>query len=211
MVSIASISGTALNIGVIILTILIVVGIVGFATYMYGRWKKYREFDCIIFEKDGFGQITEKTDKAGVFVDNKTKNKRFFMKSANVGLDPDNIPYVRTANNKKVVYLLQHGLKNFRYLKFGFQTERFRIKVGEEDVNWAINEIERQKKVFSQSMWMQLMPYIAIAFVTIAILVIFIYFFKGFGDLKLMAEALRDMSANVAQAKTGTTVITGGG
>jgi len=213
MVSVQSVSSTALNIGVIVGVLLIVGAVLIIITLAVLKWKKYQQFDCIIFEKDGFGQLREKADKAGIFVDKKTQNKRFFLRKNNVGLEPDNIPYISTQKGKKIVYILQTGLKNFTFLRFNIDTDidKFKISVGEEDVNWAINAYERQKKLFSTSLLMQLMPYIGIAFTSIIILVIFIYFFKGFGDLKVMAEALRDMSGHVENIKAGTTVITGGG
>lgn len=213
MVSVQGVSNTALNIGVIVGTIVIVGGFLIGITLIVLQQLKHRQFRCIIYEKDGFGQIREKTDRAGIFVDRRTGNKRFFMQKNKVGLDPDNIPYISTAKGKKNVYLYQSGLKNFRFLKFGVDStgEDFEINVGEEDVNWAINAYERQKKLFQQGWLIQYMPFIALAFVSIMILVIFIYFFKGFGDLKLMAQALAEMSGHVENIRSGTTVITGGG
>jgi len=213
MVSVEGVSATALNIGVIVIVIVIVGAALIAMTLIILNWRKYQQFRCIIYEKDGFGQLREKVDMAGIFVDKKTQNKRFFLKKNKVGLDPDNIPYISTQKGKKIVYLLQTGLKNFRFLRFGIDTstDDFKIGVGEEDVNWAINAYERQKKLFSQSLLMQLLPFMLVAFVSIIILVIFIYFFKNFATLKDMAQALTEMASHVENIKSGTTVITGGG
>jgi uncharacterized membrane protein YqiK len=211
MVDVAGIANKSLSILILVLFIVIIGGLMIAVTWWYlYKYKRYSQFKCIIWEEDGFGQMTEKTDKAGIFVDNKTKNKRFFLKKADVGLQPDNVPYIMHGK-ERVVYLLQHGLKNFSYVKIKPKSIEGTLIVTEEDVNWGLNAYERGQKMFAQSMLMQLMPYIAIAFVSIIILVIFIYFFKGFGDLKLMAEALRDLSVNAKQMQSGTTVITGGG
>ena len=213
MVSVEGVSSTALNIGVIVIVIVIVGTVLIGITLLILHWRKFQQFKCVIYEKDGFGQLREKIDSAGIFVDKKTLNKRFFMRKNKVGLDPDNIPYISTQKGKQIVYLLQTGLKNFRFLRFSIDTstDDFKIGVGEEDVNWAINAYERQKKLFSQSLLMQLLPFMLVAFVTIIILVIFIYFFKNFDTLKDVAASLAEMAGHAENLKLGTTVITGGG
>lgn len=176
-------------------------GMTGGSVWFYFFWRKYTEFKCIIWEKDGFGQLNERYDKAGIFVDGKTKNKRFFLKKANVGLDPDNVPYLPT-RGKKVVYLLRTGLKNFHFIRPTVSNPNIYLSVGEEDVNWAINAYDRQKKLFDQSMFMQYLPFMMLAFVSIIILVMFIYFFKEFDTLKDVAIALKE----AALATRGTVI-----
>lgn len=210
MVDFTNWAGMALNITIMVISIMIIGGVCIFALYMYLNWKRYQQYVCIIFEKDGFGQITETSDKAGVFVDKKTKNKRLYLKKNKVGLDPDTIPFVPSVKGRKVIYLLKTGLKNFHYIKMNISPPRMTLSVGEEDVNWALNSYERGKKMFSQGMLLQFMPYIAVAFVSIIILVIFIYFFKNFDTLVKVAEGLQAAAEAYARAQTGTTVITGG-
>jgi hypothetical protein len=82
-----------------------------------------------------------------------------------------------------------------------------KLEVGEEDVNWAVNTYERQKKVFSNNTLMQYLPYISLGVVAIIIMVIFIYFFKDFGVLKEMATELHAAADAIAQAKAGTVVL----
>jgi len=202
----SSISATALKIVVWVLLGVVVSGIIGFATWAYMNVRKYKDFKCIIWAVDGFGQITERYDNAGIFVDKKTKNKRLYLKRNNVGLDPDNIPYI-PSGNKKVIYLWQTGLKNFRFIKPKICNASMSFNVGEEDVNWAINAYERQKKLFTQNSFLQYLPFIAIAFVSIIILVIFIYFFKNFDVLRDVAVALQAAANSIAQSKLGTTVM----
>lgn len=207
--NIGAVSDKFLGIGLmIIVSIIIIAAIVG-SLILYLGYRRYQQFNCIIFEKDGFGQLSRNTDQAGIYVDKKTNNKRLYLRKSNVGLDPDQIPYVIGPGSRKTIYLYKDGLKNFHYLKFKIDDKKFEIDVGEEDVNWAINAYERQKKMFSNSLLMQLMPYIAIAVVSIAILIIFIYFFKDFDVLREMAVALKEASIAFAQAQSGTTVISG--
>ena len=205
-VDIASIGGNVLNFAIMIITVLIVGAIIGGFVFLYLRYKKYSQFKCIIWERDGFGQMNERYDTAGIFVDNKTKNKRFFMRRSKVGLDPDHVPYV-PSGAKKVVYLLKLGLKNFFFIKPNIEESNISFTVGEEDVNWAINDYERQKKLFDQNMLLQYMPFIMLAFTSIIIVVIFIYFFKEFDTLREMAVAMQEAARSIAQAKSGTVVI----
>jgi len=212
--SAASIAWTVLNVGMIILVGVIGAGIMGVLVWAYLKHKKYNQYKCVIWETDTYGNCKESYDKAGIFVDNKTKNKRFFLRKANVGLDPNTVPYLQSGNSR-TVYLLRDGLKNFRFLNMnvwkkpnpGFSNVN--ISVGEEDVNWAINAYERQKRLFSHNLFMQYLPFIALAFVSIIILVIFIYFFKNFESLRALGAAMTETAKIMAQAQTGTTVIGG--
>ena len=147
---------------------------IGTLALYYFKVHRYKHFRCVIFERDGFGQLTKTYDNAGIFVDKKTGNKRLYIKKAYVGLDPDNIPYIVDNKGKKTIYLYRTGLKNYHYIKINIKQPGITLTVGEEDVNWAINAYERAKKTFSNSLLMQLMPYIALAFVSIVILIIFI-------------------------------------
>lgn len=201
--------GTAQNIMLMVGSIIVVGGTIAMVAYMMMQRKRYGQYICEIFSRDGTGHIVRTFDKAGVFVDNKTKNKRFFLKKANVGLSPDKIPYIQGEDKSKKVFLLQTGLKNFHFIDFQIDNPSITLSVGEEDVNWAINAYERQKKLFQQSMLMQLLPYIALAFTSIIILVIFIYFFKDFATLKEMAIAMKEAAAEIAKYHTGTVITQG--
>lgn len=202
-VDVSLLGGQALQIIIVVITVLVLGTIVIVSLLLYLKWRKYQEYKCIIWEEDGFGQLNETYDTAGIFVDSKTKNKRFFMRKARVGLNPDSIPYLPSTRGKKKVYLLRTGLKNFTFIKprINARTETLTLQVGEEDVNWAINAYERQKKLFNQNVLLQYMPFIALGFVSIIILIIFIYFFKEFKTLKEMGVALKDTATILAQAK----------
>lgn len=201
------IASAGLNIGIVIFVIIIGVAVIVTSYFFYAKWKRYQEYDVIVFEKDGFGQLVMKYDKAGIFVDRRTQNKRFFMQKANVGLTPDNIPYITTSGGKKIVYLKREGLKNFFFIRLDIKDGMVQLNVGEEDVNWAINAYERQKKVFGQDKLLAYLPFIILAFVCVVILIIFIYFFKDFGILKDVAIAFKEAAAIYAQAHSGTVIL----
>ena len=191
--------------GLIALVIIIAASVGGYFIYDK-QFRRFAEFTCIIWQKDGFGQLTQKYDKAGIFVDKETKNKRLFLKRANVGLNPDNIPYIPTGKTK-VIYLLQVGLKNFKYIRPDISDGLIHLTVGEEDVNWAINAYDGQKKLFSQSWIMQYMPFMLLALVSMVILILFIYLFKQFGTIGGLIKEIQELAKAVAAAKSGTTVI----
>lgn len=195
-----------LNLVIMIISVILLLAFIWGGMYLYFKWKRYREYTCIIWSRDGFNNVVESSDMAGVFVDKKTKNKRLFMKKNNIGLSPDNIPYVLNGN-KKVIYLLQIGLKNFRYIKPNINSDGLKFDVGEEDVNWAINAYERQKAAFINNKLLQFMPYIALGLVSFVILIIFIYLFKNMGVLADVARSFDEAAKSFAQAKAGTVVL----
>ena len=199
----------ATNIAIMVISITVIGGVIIAGIWLGLKWKRYQQYKCVIYEKDGFGQLTETYDSGGIFIDSKTKNKRLYLKQNKVGLDPDSIPFIQTTKGKRVIYLLKTGLKNFHYIRLNIKPPAVTLTVGEEDVNWALNSYERGKKMFTQGMLMQLLPYIALAFVSIIILIIFIYFFKDFAVLADVAKALQAAAEAFAQSQTGTTVIQG--
>lgn len=202
-----SIAGTALNIALMILSVLLVIGLIAAVFWFVKSRQKFKEFKVIIWERDGFGQLKETTDEAGIFVDNKTKNKRLFLRKNNVGLNPDGVPYIQSGKSK-MVYLYRTGLKNFHYLKINVEKEPgVKLTVGEEDVNWGINAYDRAKKMFSTSLLMQMMPFIMLAFVSLIILVLFIFLFRQFGDLAAFMEAAEKFISTANAAQGGTAVI----
>lgn len=186
---IASGFGTA---GIILVICLLVLTVVGALLWLWFRKKRYNAFKVVVFEKDGFGQWNYKVDRAGIFLDRRTNNKRFFLEKAQVGLEPDSIPYLPDAKGRRVVFLLRLGLKNFRFLRINFTEPKPLFEVGEEDVNWSINAYEKAKARFSTTLLMQILPYAMLAIVSLVIMVIFIYLFKKLDVIKDVALALKE-------------------
>lgn len=204
---ITSVANASLNIGKIIVVMLLGLGTVAGLGWLLVQWQKFGQFRCVIWSKDAFGHIRETYDKAGIFVDSRTKNKRFFMRKGKAGLDPDNVPVVYNKKGKAIVYLYKSGEKNFSFLKPKINENNFSLEVTEEDINWALNDYQKAKIRFEQSKLLQFMPYIALAFVSIIILVIFIYFFKDFDVLVQVANSLREAAIEIGKAKMNSTII----
>jgi hypothetical protein len=89
-----------------------------------------------------------------------------------------------------------------------FTTDNVHFSVGEEDVNWATNTFAKVKSQLLENKLMQYLPFIALGIVSIVIMIIFIYFFKKFDVLVAMADKLDHAATVLAQASSGTTVIT---
>jgi len=196
----------AISIGGMILTVLLTAGLAIGGVVGFKKWKRYQQYDCVIFERDGFGQLRQTRDKAGVFVDSTTKNKLLYLRKARIGLSPDIIPYIQSNKGKQTIYLYKTGLANFHYINIKIADPKINFTVGEEDVNWAYNAYERSKK-FAASTLLMYMPFILLAFVSIIILILFVYLFKAMPEtMASVSEAAKHMAAY----KSGTTVITGG-
>lgn len=206
MVDTGNLANIAVNIATMVVSALVLGAMALGAFFFIRKWKRYSQYKCVVWEHDGTGQLKETYDKAGVFVDNKTKNKRLYLQKANVGLNPDNIPYLSTGNNK-VIYFLRTGLKNFHFIKPNIKYPNITLTVGEEDVNWAINAYERSKKNFMSNILLQYMPFIVLGFVSLIILIVFIYLFNKLDVLRDTAIAFQHAADALANAQTGTKVI----
>ena len=200
--TVANVAGGALNIGVILVVIVFVAIVIFGLIILLMQSKKYSKFRIVIWGVNGFGQLVQEFDDGGIFVDKKTGNKRLFLKANKVGLDPDNIPYI-SSKGKDFVFLFRTGLKNFRYIKPKIQDNDFGFSVGEEDVNWALNTYERQKAMIGKKTWLDYLPFIILAVVSIVILILFIFLFKKFDVLADIATHLD----SAAQALSNKTVI----
>jgi len=134
---ISGIFSTGVMIIVIMLILVMLIG--GFFLYQ-SKIKRYKQFKVTVWQKDGFGQLTEKYDDAGIFTDKTTQKKRLWLRRNKVDLNADNIPFIPT-RGKRNIYLLQTGLKNFRFIRPDISDEYIKLSVGEEDVNWAITHM----------------------------------------------------------------------
>jgi len=203
--SLAGAGSSALNLFIMIFLVFVLIGLAYVIFRFVKRQRVYKQFDVVIWGKDGFGNITQRRDQAGIFVNNMTKNKRLFLKRNRVGLSPDNIPYIQDGK-RKVIMMLQTGLKNFRYIHPIVHNPEVAFTVGEEDVNWGINAYETGKRLFATNPILQYLPFIALGFVTIVILIIFIYFFKNLNVLRDVALSFQEASKNLILARGGTVI-----
>jgi len=214
MVDVTSIGNAIVQIGIVILVIVILGGIALLIAVLIQSRRKYKQFVCVIFTGDGFNKPNIEYDDAGIFVDNKTKNKRLFLKKNNVGLDPDDIPYIK-GEKKKYIFLARTGLKNFRYIRSFhkiFEKKKLGVlggepEVGEEDVNWAINSYERAKTVFGTSMLEKLLPYLGLILMALFLVAMIAVVMQKLPIVIDKMTQLAEHLEKISQAQSGTTII----
>ena len=205
-----TLGSNAINVAFMLFMVVIVVSIVAFGFWAWSTYRKYSQYKVVIWEKDALGVINQHNDKAGVFVDRRTHNKLLFLKKSKVCMDPDHIPSVGAGKNR-TIYLYRNGLKDFRFVKPSFREDVLNYTVGEEDLNWALNGYDRQKKSIWSDKFMQIFPLIVMAFVAIGILVMVSYLLRRV-DLIVssgveVADSLRIAAEALAAANSGTTVV----
>lgn len=212
MVDTAGVAQTVSNVGsgaisglFIVLAIVVGCMIIGGATWWYNHNKKYSQYKIEFYFQDGYKQWHRDYDRAGVFVDAPTGYKRLFLDKMKVNLQADKIPFIPDAKGNRIVSIARYGQKNYRFLTPNIETPDTPFTVGEEDVNWAVVAYEKAKKRFVDSMLMQILPYAALFFTGVVILIIFLYFFKKIDVLQTVAISF-EKAANAFATHTATTI-----
>ena len=203
----AAMGSNAVTLVIIVICGLILVAILVALLLGYMHSRRYKQYKVIIFQSDGVGHTIWRTDDGGIFVDGKTGNKRLFLKNSKVGLEPDNIPFIPTSKGNKVVMVLQTGLKNFKYIWPVIKADLIQFTVGEEDVNWAVNEYEAQKKRFNMNWIAQYLPFIILAFCFIVMSILMVSIFQKLPMIKDIVLEMKNVAELLVQARSGTTII----
>jgi len=192
----------------VFLFIILIVGIIlAIAVIKYIKWRKYKEFKCIIWDVSG-GPLKEVFDRAGIFEDKTLKIKRFYLEKGRVGLPPDKVPYIQVGN-KKEVYLVKYSMKDYRFLTVEINPEMVKFNVTEEDVNWAVETLENQNRLFDFNNWKNFLPLIIMGLIAIGIVIMVIYVVRNFDILKDVALNLKQTAEILAQKEAGTVVVSG--
>lgn len=196
-----------LDVGIILLIIILVVAVLLGLFFLIRALTRYSDFKVVIWEVLKNGGIRVKNDRGGIFLMKKTGYKLLYLQKSKVGLNPDKINYVLDNKGHKIIYLLRYGYKNFVFINpVADDLGNLDFTVGEEDVNWAITSYESNKKRFSQSLLVQLLPFMVLALVCIIILILMISLFKNFSVFSEVAQSINQASSNLATC----TIKTGG-
>jgi hypothetical protein len=168
--------------------IIVVVGFIGYLIWYYLRKKRYNQLKVVIWEKDSNGNVHEFYDRAGIFIDKQTGFKLFFLEKVKKGLNPNRVPFVSSKDKKgrliKTVYLRKIGVSNYVYCDM-LLDKQVEFHVGEEDVNWAAQDIERIKRTFNKENWLQkFAPYIMFIVTILIVMIVLISLFNKFGVIK---------------------------
>jgi len=190
-----------LNYIIIGLVCVIVLAVIGFTVWNYLKKKKYGEYKVIIFENDSSGNTHEAYDRAGIFLDKLTGFKLFFLEKRKKGLNPNNVPFVVSKDKKgrlvKTVYLKKIGISNYVFLHVKLKEDGSKMfTVGEEDVNWASQDIEKIRRTFNKENWLSKYgAWIFFAVTMIIIMIVVVSLFNKFAILKETATLLDQSNA----------------
>jgi large-conductance mechanosensitive channel len=219
-IDVGAIGNSVMNTGgtIIILIVLILVALVVFL--LIRKSMKY-DIPVEIIEIDESGAVYKK-DTAGIFF-NRSGSRLFWLKKYKVGLCPDKIPYVRTTqSNSKLkfwmqqrkVFLYQYGYKNFSYVTPTISNPGIDFGVGDSDVSWGIAAYNDVKTLQIKSWVSQLIPYIPLIISSVTTMIIVIYVFKSFPQIKELIKETGIMVGRLGEvlAKTSSSgaIIVGG-
>jgi len=207
-----------LNVVVWIISILFVGGCALGVWFVIRRMKRFGGFRCIIWHVNEEGEIiSESSDAGGIFKDGRTGNVLFHFRKNKYACNPDMIERLsilrrgRFGRMGRIIYFLKVGEKDFRpIIPPKFSKDGMKAALGEEDLNFAINAYERSKKVFSQSMLLQILPYAVLVIVSFTILILFIFLFKEFPKNISTASNAMVQAAEALKAASGSSTVIGG-
>jgi len=202
-----AISNTALNTGGTIIIFLVAIA-AAFAVYLLMRKQLKYDIPVEIIEIDESGTVYKK-DKGGIFFNRGGKSRLFWLKKSKVGLNPDQIPFVRTIGQTPIwkfwmqprkVFLYQYGYKNFSYVTPSISNPDIDFGVGDSDVSWGLSAYEAGKNLQLKAWYSQIMPYIPLIIVSITMMIIVIYLFKSFPQIKELIQAAGDTATKLGDA-----------
>lgn len=188
----------------------LVIGTIIFAVWRFLQWKKYREFVVLILEEDEFGQMNVKFDSAGIFVDGRSNQKKFFLRGANVGLKIDDLKYAPCKDGKKLVMIQKFKGSDPKYVYYSVdrKTESVSFGMTEEDLNWGLAMYDRAQNTFEwKNKLLQYAPWMGLVFIGFIFLVVCIVTIK---ELKVIPEAtstLKDIVQQAVNSKAGTVIL----
>lgn len=179
--------------------VLVVLGAIGYYIWWYFQKRKYNEFKVVIWEADSLGNTHEFYDRAGIFLDKVTGFKLLFLEKLKKGLNPNKVPFVPSKDSKgrlvKTIYLRKVGVSNYRFCHVKLNEQGVMFTVGEEDVNWAAQDIERIRRTFNKEGWLQkLAPYIMFIVTILIVMIILISLFNKFVVIKEASENLKQVA-----------------
>ena len=185
----------------ITIVVILVLGLIAFIFWKRYKKKKYGQYNIVIWEKDTTGNSHESYDRAGVFLDRKTGFKLLFLEKLKIGLNPNNVPYVTSKDKKgrliKTVYLRKIGVSNYVYCRVKIAEDGMVFTVGEEDANWLEQEMEKIRRTFGKSNWLEkFAPYIMFIVTVLIVMIILISLFNKFTILKEVSENLASITEN---------------
>ena len=123
-------------------------------------------------------------------------------KKAKIGVDT--IRYTFTDKGRKIVELFYNSNGNYTSLNPTIHDNVIEYQTSQADVDWAIEQFTAYQKAFaSQSKLWQLLPYLGITLMFIALIVIGIYLIKAYPQLIGGVSSAAQHLAEAAKAQAG--------
>lgn len=192
----------------LIIMVLAVAGVCGwFIWSRFRKWKRYRQYNCLLFYRDSGGAIHSRTDWAGVFVDKGINSKRLWLKDLNTTLKCDKVQSYDFFG-MKLVLLFMKSDKCINFINPTSMSDGMGFKLSEDDLSWALEEMQKQRKRWAWNPLKEWMPYIIMVFITIMIVVVLSALIKKFDVLKDVAIALDHAATIMSSCNNPTQVIT---
>lgn len=197
---IPDVSGQSMLNGILIgLVVIVALSALAYAFIWWNKKRKYGEYKVVIWEKDSVGNLHETYDSAGTFLDKQTGYKLCFFRKIKKGLNPNKLPFVTSKTSKgklqKVLYLEKHGVSNYKLLHIKLTTDGLAIKVGEEDINWAAQDLMKVRQMFNKEGFLSKYgPYLAFIITIMIVMIILISLFNKFEVLEKVAANLQNVA-----------------
>lgn len=190
----SSLTGGLIDIGLLLFGLVFTIGVIGAVVVFYWfNYKRYKQYECIVYEKDTFGNVHAQRDDAAIFL--KGANRRLWLRKNKISMPGDDLPYYMVGK-KKTLNVLKKGTKNFVFVEPDIDDEGLTFNVGEEDVNWAAIEWDRSTKNFGQTWIMQMMPYAIVMFSVMIVMVVYIMFIR---KLDLLVEISQNIGGALSR------------
>lgn len=182
----------------------IICGLLGWWVWKIMQKRKFGEFKVVIWEADSTGNTHESYDRAGIFLDKKTGFKLLFLEKMKKGLNPNKVPFVPSKDRKgrliKTVYMRKIGVSNYVFCHVKIDDKGVAFSVGEEDVNWAAQDIEKIRRTFNKEGWLtKLAPYLMFIVTIMIVMIILISLFNKFTVLESIGKNMAAISEQQLQ------------
>jgi hypothetical protein len=185
----------------------VVIGVAGIVGFWYFAFKKANYKTKVLVVDTTTQPETYYRDRGAIIKDGRTKRTMFHLLKCNVNLNPEFMTVRSDKRGKAFVMVGKYGFKNYAFLVPSVANPSIDFGFSHEDVTWGINQYERSKKDFSQSLLMQVLPYIGLGLLVVAFIVGMYFILDKFEILNAVATNLKETALILRETSGGTTVI----
>lgn len=199
----ASISSLAVNIIVILGSILLLLVVAVIVYFVYWKNKQYDTL-AIIIKRLPNGATTWRTTRAGMIRNPFSKKTEFRLKGGNVPLDTKDIPFTP---GKKIVFLEQKDVKSYVFMDYEIAKKEIKLTCTQEDLSWAINSYGDFVRTFKNNTLREVLSFALVALAVVTVIILIAMLIKKFDVLLTISETLKETA--IALRAGGTTIVGG--